>query len=135
MALRPSTYFETSSHFMPLPLSSMIRASSSDDHLLCFLAGVSRGWAAMLRFPPVPLGCGGVVRGGGGGAVGATAAGAAGGVWLAVARRGGEAGDSVEPEARRRWEMSSLTVLVESAVQAGFPARADALWMRRLCWS
>jgi len=41
-----------SSHFMPLPRSSMIRASSSGDHLLCFLAGESDVCDGMLRFPP-----------------------------------------------------------------------------------
>lgn len=34
-----------SSHFIPLPRSSMILASSSGDHFDCFLAGDSEGWA------------------------------------------------------------------------------------------
>ena len=38
-----------SSHFMPLPRSSMISASSSGDHLLCFLAGLSVVCGGMLR--------------------------------------------------------------------------------------
>lgn len=33
----------------------MISASSSGDHLLCFLAGDSAGCGGMLRFPPPPL--------------------------------------------------------------------------------
>lgn len=41
MALRPGSRLLISSHFMPLPRSSMIRASSSGDHLDCFLAGDS----------------------------------------------------------------------------------------------
>lgn len=41
-----------SSHFMPLPRSSMMRASSSGDHLLCFFAGDSDVCDGMLRFPP-----------------------------------------------------------------------------------
>lgn len=57
MALRPGKRFDMSSHFIPLPLKSMIKASSSGDHLLCFLAGVSDGCGGMLRFPPVPPGC------------------------------------------------------------------------------
>lgn len=42
-----------SSHFMPLPRSSMISESSSGDHLLCFLAGESELCGGMVRFPPV----------------------------------------------------------------------------------
>lgn len=49
MALRPGNRLEISSHFIPLPLSSMIRASSSGDHLLCFLTGWSDAWGGMLR--------------------------------------------------------------------------------------
>ena len=52
MELRPGRRFEMSSHFMPLPRSSMIRVSSSGDHLLCFLAGDSDVCDGMLRFPP-----------------------------------------------------------------------------------
>lgn len=52
MELRPGRRFEMSSHFMPLPRSSMMRASSSGDHLLCFLAGDSDVCEGMLRFPP-----------------------------------------------------------------------------------
>lgn len=52
MELRPGRRLEMSSHFMPLPRSSMIRASSSGDHLLCFFAGESDVCDGMLRFPP-----------------------------------------------------------------------------------
>ncbi len=52
MELRPGRRFEMSSHFIPLPRSSMMRASSSGDHLLCFLAGDSDVCDGMLRFPP-----------------------------------------------------------------------------------
>jgi len=52
MELRPGRRFEMSSHFMPLPRSSMISASSSGDHLLCFFAGDSDVCDGMLRFPP-----------------------------------------------------------------------------------
>lgn len=55
MELRPGRRFEISSHFMPLPRSSMMRASSSGDHLLCFFAGDSEVWGGMLRFPLLPL--------------------------------------------------------------------------------
>lgn len=47
MALRPGSRLLISSHFIPLPRSSMIRESSSGDHLDCFLAGDSEvcdGW-------------------------------------------------------------------------------------------
>ncbi len=54
MELRPGRRFEISSHFMPLPRSSMIRASSSADHLLCFFAGDSDEWGGMLRLPWTP---------------------------------------------------------------------------------
>ena len=52
MELRPGRRLEMSSHFMPLPRSSMISASSSGDHLLCFFAGESDVCDGMLRFPP-----------------------------------------------------------------------------------
>lgn len=55
MELRPGRRLEMSSHFMPLPRSSMIKASSSGDHLLCFLAGDSDVCGGMLRFPLLPL--------------------------------------------------------------------------------
>lgn len=51
MALRPGRRLEMSSHFIPLPRSSMISASSSGDHLLCFLTGCSELWVGMLRLP------------------------------------------------------------------------------------
>lgn len=51
MALLPGNLLEMSSHFMPLPRRSMIKASSSCDHLLCFLAGDSDACGGMLRFP------------------------------------------------------------------------------------
>lgn len=41
MALRPGKRFEMSSHFIPPPRSSMIRASSSGDHFDCLFAGES----------------------------------------------------------------------------------------------
>lgn len=47
MALRPGSSLEMSSHFIPLPRSSMMAASSCADHLDCFfLAGDSAGWGA-----------------------------------------------------------------------------------------
>ena len=52
MELRPGRRLEMSSHFMPLPRSSMIKVSSSGDHLLCFFAGDSDVCDGMLRFPP-----------------------------------------------------------------------------------
>lgn len=51
MALLPGRRFEMSSHFIPLPRSSMIKASSSGDHLLCFLAGDSATCGGMARLP------------------------------------------------------------------------------------
>ena len=51
MAERPGRLLEMSSHFIPPPRSSMMRASSSGDHLDCFLAGVSAGWGGWLRLP------------------------------------------------------------------------------------
>ena len=44
MALLPGNLLLISSHFIPLPRRSMIRASSSADHLDCFLAGDSSEW-------------------------------------------------------------------------------------------
>ena len=55
MELRPGRRLDMSSHFIPLPRSSIIKASSSGDHLLCFLAGDSDVCGGMLRFPPLPL--------------------------------------------------------------------------------
>lgn len=70
MELRPGRRLDMSSHFIPLPRSSMIRASSSGDHLLCFFAGDSEVCGGMLRLPllgagrdsgpkltPPPVGC------------------------------------------------------------------------------
>lgn len=54
MGLRPGIILEISSHFIPWPRSSMTLAFSSADHLLCFLAGLSVLWAAILRAPRVP---------------------------------------------------------------------------------
>lgn len=52
MALRPGSRLEMSSHFILLPRSSMMSASSSGDHLLCFLAGLSAvGGMLRLLFP------------------------------------------------------------------------------------
>ena len=56
MELLPGRRFEISSHFMPSPRSSMMRASSSGDHLLCFFAGGSDVCGGMLRFPLALLG-------------------------------------------------------------------------------
>lgn len=58
MALRPGRRLEMSSHFMPPPLSSMMTASSSADHLLCFFAGDSDGCVPILRLPPLPMNVG-----------------------------------------------------------------------------
>lgn len=49
MALRPGSCLLMSSHFMPLPRSSMILASSSGDHFDCFLAGDSEGWTGVFE--------------------------------------------------------------------------------------
>lgn len=49
MALRPGRRLLISSHFIPLPRSSMMRASSSGDHLDCFLAGDSAVWEGCRR--------------------------------------------------------------------------------------
>ncbi len=98
----------------------MIKASSSGDHLVCFLAGVSNGWADMLRFPPLPLGCDVTC----------------GGMLAAVVTGGSEYapmfvcwglddGSSFESEAPRRWEISTLTVLMDRAVKAGVTARSS----------
>ena len=98
----------------------MIKASSSADHLLCFLAGVSEGCGGILRFPPVPL----VVGAAHGGTAlalveeGEIVAAVLLGCWAAV----GE--DSFESEARRRWEISTLTVRKVSAVKADDPTTA-----------
>jgi len=50
MALRPGSRLLISSHFMPLPRRSMIKASSSADHFDCFFAGDSEVWAGNGRF-------------------------------------------------------------------------------------
>lgn len=72
MALRPGSRLLMSSHFMPLPRSSMIRASSSGDHLDCFLAGDSAVWAGCRRFAGTETGggAGGMVAGVGSGMAG-----------------------------------------------------------------
>ena len=45
MTLRPGSLFEMSSHFIPLPRSEIIKASSSGPHFeLCFFAGDAEGW-------------------------------------------------------------------------------------------
>jgi len=128
MALRPGSRLEMSSHFMPLPRSSMIKESSSGDHLLCFLAGLSAEWGGMARFtgstggPPT----GGALRFGvtTDGAAGSRCAGGGPG-WIPgtgtvdVAEGGTEAGrgccggdteDSLEPEPLRREAISTVTV-------------------------
>lgn len=56
MALRPGSRLLMSSHFMPRPRSSMIKASSSGDHLDCFLAGGSPTWdEPCSRFVPAEV--------------------------------------------------------------------------------
>ena len=50
MALRPGSRLLMSSHFIPPPRSSIIKASSSEDHFDCFLAGDSAGCAGWRRF-------------------------------------------------------------------------------------
>lgn len=47
MALRPGRRLLMSSHFMPEPRRSMIRASSSGVHLDCFFAGEADGWGVV----------------------------------------------------------------------------------------
>ena len=108
-----------SSHFIPLPRSSMISESSSGDHLLCFLAGESELCGGMVRFAPAgnagtptldtpgrgpPYGDGRAA----GGAVTATEGKAAGEdvvrCWV------GDAEDSFESEALRSEAISTVTV-------------------------
>ena len=89
---------------MPLPLNSMIRASSSGDHLLCFFAGDSSEWGGMLRFPPVPLGVGTF----GGRIPGADVAGIVADLVLCLSAD--EAEGSFASGALRRREISTLTV-------------------------
>lgn len=101
----------------------MIKASSSGDHLLCFLAGVSEGCGGILRFPPVPLGCGAAD----GGTLVVSAVGEIAATLLLVCcAADGE--DSFESEARRRCEISTLTVLKVRAVKADDPATAVEVW-------
>jgi hypothetical protein len=116
MALRPGSLLEMSSHFIPLPRRSMMTASSSGDHLLCFLAGDSVGCGAMVRFPGAPRlgpdpgpGRGAAYKGGPKGAaavVVATVRGADGGreFW------GGDTEDSFESGALRREAISTMPV-------------------------
>lgn len=115
MALRPGNRFEMSSHFMPLPLRSMMIASSSADHLLCFFAGDSDGWDGILRFPPAAAAVVGAVIYGG--RLDATIVDGteAARVWLVFSGAGAgaatvEEGDSFESGALRRREISTLTV-------------------------
>ena len=98
MALRPGSLLEISSHFIPLPRSSIISASSSGDHLLCFFAGDSAECGPMLRFAAIEL----VARGGmvlgleckvpGGGAEGGGIPAAMGRNWWAPYAAAGAAG-------------------------------------------
>jgi hypothetical protein len=117
-----------SSHFMPLPRSSMMRASSSGDHLLCFLAGLSAEWGGMLRFTGISDG--GTPAGKTVGSCGAPTSGAAvsgtgkgrpmfAGGAVATEEDGAEAGrlclgdepgDSSESERLRREAISTVTV-------------------------
>lgn len=102
-----------------------MRASSSGDHLLCFLAGVSEGCGGMLRFPPVLLGCAAAYGGALAVVVGGESAGA---VLRACCKAVGE--DSLESEARKRCEISTLTVLKVRAVRADDPATAREVSQR-----
>lgn len=61
MALRPGSRLLISSHFIPPPRSSIIKASSSGDHFDCFLAGGSATWGGRSRLPVT--GAGGLVVG------------------------------------------------------------------------
>ena len=55
MGLLPGSFLDMSSHFIPLPRSSMIKASSSGDHLLCFFAGDSAACGGIVRFPVIDV--------------------------------------------------------------------------------
>ncbi len=94
-----------SSHFMPPPLKSMIRASSSGDHLLCFLAGDSAGWGGMLRLPPAPVLARAYEGGSGCPLVDGTDVDR---VWCLCV--GEDDADSLESGALRRREISTVTV-------------------------
>ena len=72
----------------------------------------------MLRFPPAPLDCAAAY----GGTLAAIVVGGAEPALL-VAWWDAEGADSFESEARRRWEISTLTVLMARAVKADVPAR------------
>lgn len=75
MADRPGRCLEMSSHFIPSPRSWIIFASSSGDHLDCFLAGEAVGSSAVDAARFNECGCGRRLDGDGlaleGGAVGA----------------------------------------------------------------
>ena len=75
----------------------------------------------MLRFPPVPLGCAGAY----GGTLAVVVVGETAVPLLLACCAVGE--DSLESEARRRREISTLTVLKVRAVKADDPATAVAL--------
>jgi len=122
MALLPGRRLEISSHFMPLPRSSMISASSSGDHLLCFLAGDSATCGPMVRLLATAAAGGPGTTGGGpayggakrrGAAVGRTAVGGvevAGGTEAGRVCWGGETEDSFESGALRREAISTVAV-------------------------
>ena len=104
MALRPGRCLLMSSHFIPSPRSWMILASSSGDHLDCFLAGDSPGWVPDCRLVGmVPTAAnGGTSDGGGATRVGGTDAERAAGGATAT-----EGGVSSSLDLRRR-EISTL---------------------------
>lgn len=127
MALRPGRRFEISSHFIPLPLSSIIRASSSVDHLLCFLTGGSDALGSMPRRPP-DIETGAVTV--------ATRAGIPPGE-SGVGRRGTEANRyfrdatkteaASDPDALTRDAISTVTAVVVVVVNGGYGPRCA--WM------
>jgi len=117
---------------MPLPLKSIINASSSADHLLCFFAGVSEGWVGILRFPPVPLDCGAAY----GGTLAVLVVGdTTAAVYLGCCVADGDG--SVESDARRRLEISTLPDLMVRAVVIDDPATAieSGVDLRILCFT
>jgi len=144
MALRPGRRLEMSSHFIPLPRSSMIRASSSGDHLLCFLAGLSAVCGGMLRLTGSSEAPGtggaleiGAITGGAAGAVAGYASGGGPGLGPVVALGGGtetdrvccggDAEDSFESGPFRSEAISTMTVsrllcLGAAAVHGPFPS-------------
>jgi hypothetical protein len=118
---------------MPLPRSSIISASSSADHLLCFLAGDSDACGGMLRLPVMdrlvlglgPSRGGAVYKGGPAGAVEVVVATAGvGGTDAGRVGWGEDTEDSFESGALRREAISTVTVgRPHSLDQASFHGR------------